>query len=277
MIYGWSGQNVGEKETLKQISVASRVKYQHEGQSDDTASTTVDTLTPAHMCNSCSFDIQVSICTRDQISFFSWLLPRISFKKNVLQLQNCDSRLIGKDKHTFNSCSMLNGKFCVITVLVYHQYPNQKHLRCVTWYCRTIGSSSTIIKWIRKRSKQKETKKLQASDLIHFPGWSDYNHSFLTKVSVAVLIQDGKKTQVWNNGKVNAFPTAGMGKLPSICCIGERRVELLGWVRAGTATHRMSSCKGSQANLWNESQSCWTSHHHDSYKNTARSTTVKCR
>lgn len=38
VIYGWLGQNVGEKETLQQISVASGVKYQHEGQSDDTAS-----------------------------------------------------------------------------------------------------------------------------------------------------------------------------------------------------------------------------------------------
>lgn len=108
----------------------SRVKYQHGGQSDDTASTAVDTLTPAHMCNSCSFDIQVSICTRDQISAsppdshrdFTYQDQKLSrvlhLKKNVLQFQNCDLRLIGKDKHTFNSCSMLNGKFSIITVLV---------------------------------------------------------------------------------------------------------------------------------------------------------------
>lgn len=40
----------------------------------------------------------------------------------------------------------------------------------------------------KKKQAERDKKKLQASDLIHFPGWSDYNHSFLTKDSVAVLI-----------------------------------------------------------------------------------------
>lgn len=86
-----------------------------------------DTLTQAHMSNSCNFDIQVSksvfahviktdfllltltesFLIKTKLEWISLVLRR---KKMCCGYRNCDSRLIGKDKQTSNRRSMVNGK-----------------------------------------------------------------------------------------------------------------------------------------------------------------------